>query len=55
MEWRTRVGQLDLEVIEAVVICNGKHTEPKIAAFPGNNNICLFHAKKITRLMLPVK
>ena len=35
--------QLDLKVLEAVAICNGKHTMPKIATFPGN--IYLFHAK----------
>lgn len=36
VEWRTRNGESEEEVFEAVVVCNGHHTEPRLAEFPGN-------------------
>ncbi|KAK3435104.1 hypothetical protein EUGRSUZ_D02485 [Eucalyptus grandis] len=37
VEWRTHGGEeaAGVEVFEAVVVCNGKYTQPKIAEFPG--------------------
>ncbi|XP_039167111.1 flavin-containing monooxygenase FMO GS-OX-like 2 isoform X2 [Eucalyptus grandis] len=37
VEWRMRGGEeaAGMEVFEAVVVCNGKCTQPKIAEFPG--------------------
>ncbi|KAF5446223.1 hypothetical protein F2P56_031865, partial [Juglans regia] len=36
VEWRTREGESEEEeAFEAVVVCNGHHTEPRIAEFPG--------------------
>ncbi|XP_052193646.1 flavin-containing monooxygenase FMO GS-OX5-like isoform X6 [Diospyros lotus] len=39
VEWRTRVNESEWEkeseVFEAVVICNGHHTTPRVADFPG--------------------
>ncbi|KAF8020446.1 hypothetical protein BT93_G0994 [Corymbia citriodora subsp. variegata] len=39
VEWRTRGGEevAGMDVFEAVVVCNGKHTQPKIAEFPGRS------------------
>ncbi|KAF8020013.1 hypothetical protein BT93_G0643 [Corymbia citriodora subsp. variegata] len=35
--WQTCGGEeaAGMDVFEAVVVCNGKHTQPKIAEFPG--------------------
>ncbi|XP_030535438.1 flavin-containing monooxygenase FMO GS-OX-like 3 isoform X2 [Rhodamnia argentea] len=37
VEWQTRCGEAatGMDVFEAVVVCNGKYTQPKIAEFPG--------------------
>jgi cation diffusion facilitator CzcD-associated flavoprotein CzcO len=37
IESRTRESESEVEeeVFEAVVVCNGHHTEPRIADFPG--------------------
>lgn len=37
VEWRTREGESEeeAEVFEAVVVCNGHHTEPRVTEFPG--------------------
>ncbi|KAL3743730.1 hypothetical protein ACJRO7_018918 [Eucalyptus globulus] len=39
VEWRMRGGEeaAGMEVFEAVVVCNGKNTQPKIAEFPGRS------------------
>ncbi|KAF8020445.1 hypothetical protein BT93_G0993 [Corymbia citriodora subsp. variegata] len=39
VEWRTRGGEeaAGVDVFEAVVVCNGKHTQPRIAEFPGRS------------------
>ncbi|KAL3743732.1 hypothetical protein ACJRO7_018920 [Eucalyptus globulus] len=39
VEWRTCGGEevAGVEVFEAVVVCNGKYTQPKIAEFPGRS------------------
>ncbi|XP_030468539.2 flavin-containing monooxygenase FMO GS-OX5-like [Syzygium oleosum] len=39
VEWRTCNGEeaAGVDVFEAVVVCNGKHTQPKIAEFPGRS------------------
>ncbi|KAI3416822.1 Flavin-containing monooxygenase, partial [Psidium guajava] len=37
VEWRTRDGEACSEVFEAVVVCNGKYTEPRLAEFPGRS------------------
>ncbi|KAF8020448.1 hypothetical protein BT93_G0996 [Corymbia citriodora subsp. variegata] len=37
VEWRTRGGEASAEVFEAVVVCNGKFTEPRLAEFPGRS------------------
>ncbi|KAI6702696.1 hypothetical protein NL676_011832 [Syzygium grande] len=34
VEWRRRDGEAGAEVFEAVVVCNGKYTEPRLAEFP---------------------
>ncbi|KAF7846649.1 hypothetical protein BT93_L3968 [Corymbia citriodora subsp. variegata] len=37
VEWRMRGGEevAGVDVFEAVVVCNGKNTQPRIAEFPG--------------------
>ncbi|XP_039167718.1 flavin-containing monooxygenase FMO GS-OX-like 2 isoform X2 [Eucalyptus grandis] len=37
VEWRTRDGEASAETFEAVVVCNGKFTEPRLAEFPGRS------------------
>ncbi|KAF8020012.1 hypothetical protein BT93_G0642 [Corymbia citriodora subsp. variegata] len=40
VEWRRRGGEeaaAGVDVFEAVVVCNGKYTQPKIAEFPGRS------------------
>ncbi|OMO78547.1 Flavin monooxygenase FMO [Corchorus capsularis] len=37
VESRTQGKESIEEIFEAVVVCNGKHTEPKIAEFPGRD------------------
>ncbi|XP_030468483.1 flavin-containing monooxygenase FMO GS-OX-like 3 isoform X2 [Syzygium oleosum] len=37
VEWRRRDGEAGAEVFEAVVVCNGKYTEPRLAEFPGRS------------------
>ncbi|XP_030535513.2 flavin-containing monooxygenase FMO GS-OX-like 3 [Rhodamnia argentea] len=37
VEWQTRDGEVRAEVFEAVVVCNGKYTEPRLAEFPGRS------------------
>ncbi|XP_048141758.1 flavin-containing monooxygenase FMO GS-OX-like 2 isoform X1 [Rhodamnia argentea] len=39
VEWRTGGGEeaAGVDVFEAVVVCNGKYTQPKIAEFPGRS------------------
>ncbi|XP_039166888.1 flavin-containing monooxygenase FMO GS-OX-like 1 [Eucalyptus grandis] len=41
VEWRTHGGEeaAGVEVFEAVVVCNGKYTQPKIAEFPGTSTL----------------
>jgi cation diffusion facilitator CzcD-associated flavoprotein CzcO len=38
-------GELDEEVYDAVVVCNGHYTEPRIASIPGNHSPQYEHAK----------
>lgn len=42
VEWRRRDGEAGAEVFEAVVVCNGKYTEPRLAEFPGTSQPSLF-------------
>ncbi|XAR63198.1 hypothetical protein NMG60_11023050 [Bertholletia excelsa] len=35
VEWRSRVKGTESEEFDAVVVCNGKHTAPRTAEFPG--------------------